>query len=149
MLKGIPGILGPELLKVLCEMGHGDCLVLADANFPAESVGKDAIVIRMDGHGIPEILDAVLSLFPLDQYVEKPVTRMERCEGDKADVSIWNTYDKLLQKYEERGASLVQSRERFDFYEEAKKAYVVVATGETSQYANLILQKGCIIQNTL
>lgn len=142
MLKGIPPIIGPELLKVLCEMGHGDCLVLADANFPAESVGKDAIVIRMDGHGMPEILDAVLSLFPLDQYVEKPVTLMERCEGDDADISIWDTYDRLLLKHE--GGDLVQKRERFNFYDEARKAYAIVATGETSQYANLILQKGCI-----
>lgn len=147
MLKGIPAIIGPDLLKVLCEMGHGDCIVLADANFPAESVGKNAIVIRMDGHGIPEILDAILSLYPLDQYVEKPVTRMERCEGDNADISIWDTYNRILEKYDRRGTNLVQKRERFDFYEDAEKAYVVVATGETSQYANLILQKGCIIKN--
>lgn len=146
MLKGIPNIIGPELLKILCEMGHGDCLVLADANFPAESVGKDAIVIRMDGHGIPELLDAILSLYPLDQYVDKAVTLMERCEGDNADISIWDRYHAILAKYEKRGASLIQRRERFDFYEDAKKAYAVIATGETSQYANLILQKGCIIK---
>lgn len=145
MLKGIPELIGPQLLKVLCEMGHGDCLVLADANFPAESVGKDAVVIRMDGHGIPELLDAVLSLFPLDQYVQKPVTLMERCEGDDADISIWDTYEALLKKHEGRGMSMVDKQERFDFYEEAGKAYAIVATGERSQYANLILQKGCII----
>ncbi|MBE5938435.1 MAG: fucose isomerase [Lachnospiraceae bacterium] len=147
MLKGIPGIIGPELLKTLCEMGHGDCIVFADNNFPAESVGKNSKVIRMDGHGIPEILDAVLSLIPLDQYEEKPVTLMERCEGDNVDVSIWNTYEELLVKYEERGAALVQKLERFEFYEQAKKAYAVVATGETGRYANIILQKGCIIGN--
>ena len=145
MLKGIPSIIGPQLLKVLCEMGHGDCLVLADANFPAERVGKDAVVIRMDGHGIPEILDAVLSLFPLDSYVERPVTLMERCEGDNADISICNTYEDLLKKHEGKGMSAVGRRERFDFYEEAGRAYAIVATGERSQYANLILQKGCIL----
>lgn len=145
MLKGIPRILSPELLKVLCEMGHGDCLVLADANFPAASVGKNAIVIRMDGHNIPELLTAILKVLPLDQYVTKAVTRMERCEGDSADISIWKTYDQILSDFDERGASLVRDLERFAFYEEAKKAYVVIATGETSQYANLILQKGCLI----
>ena len=64
MLKGIPKILSPELLKVLCEMGHSDRIVIADGNFPSESMGKDAIVIRCDGHGVPEILDAILQVFP-------------------------------------------------------------------------------------
>ena len=76
MLKGIPKILSPELLKVLAEMGHSDRLVISDGNFPAESMGKDAIVIRCDGHGVPEILDAILQVFPLDTYVEKPVNLM-------------------------------------------------------------------------
>ena len=67
MLKGISPLLSPELLKVLCEMGHGDELVIADGNFPAESIGKNAIVIRADGHGVPEMLDAILQLIPLDQ----------------------------------------------------------------------------------
>ena len=77
MLKGIPEILSPELLKVLCEMGHSDRLVIADGNFPVESMGKNAITIRCDGHGVPEILDAILKLFPLDTYVEHPVNLME------------------------------------------------------------------------
>lgn len=145
MLKGIPQIISPSLLKVLCEMGHGDSIVIADGNFPAESVGKNAIVIRADGHGVPEILDAVLSLIPLDQYVEKPVCLMDRVKGDNADVSIWQTYDKILQKSEGKGLESVRMLERFEFYDEAKKAYAVIATSEKSQYANVILQKGCII----
>ena len=60
MLKGIPSILSPELLKVLCEMGHSDTIVIADGNFPSETIGKDAIVIRADGHGVPELLEAIL-----------------------------------------------------------------------------------------
>lgn len=72
MLKGIPKIISPELLKVLCEMGHSDTIVIADGNFPAESMGKNAKVIRCDGHGGAELLDAILKLFPLDTYVEKP-----------------------------------------------------------------------------
>ena len=67
MLKGVPAILSPALLKVLCEMGHGDEIVIADGNFPAESMVKDAIVIRADGDGVPEILDEVLRMIPLDQ----------------------------------------------------------------------------------
>ncbi len=145
MLKGISPMLSPELLKVLCEMGHSDTIVIADGNFPAETMGKDAIVIRMDGHGVPEILQAILGVFPLDQYVEKPVSLMERVPGDTADISIWKTYEDILAKEEPRGAAVIRTLERFAFYEEAKKAYAIIATSETSQYANVILQKGCVL----
>ena len=145
MLKGISPMLSPELLKVLCEMGHSDTIVIADGNFPAESMGKEAVVIRMDGHGVPEILEAVLKVFPLDQYVEKPVRLMERVPGDKADISIWKTYEELIAKEEPRGASVIGTLERFEFYEQAKHAYAIVATSETSQYANVLLQKGCVL----
>lgn len=97
MLKGIPKILSPELLKVLCEMGHSDRLVIADGNFPAESMGKDAIVIRMDGHGTTEILDAILQVFPLDSYVEHPLNLMEVMPGDPVETPIWENYEKSSQ----------------------------------------------------
>ena len=71
MLKNIPNIISPELLKALCEMGHGDELVIADGNFPCHTIGKNSKVVRLDGHGVPEILDAVLQLLPLDTYTEK------------------------------------------------------------------------------
>lgn len=145
MLKGISPLLSPELLKVLCEMGHGDTIVIADGNFPAQSIGKNGIVLRMDGHGVPKILEAILEVFPLDQYVGKPVSLMDRVPGDMADVSIWKTYDDIISKYEGRGTQVIGKLERFAFYEEAKRAYAVVATGETSQYANVILQKGCVL----
>jgi L-fucose mutarotase len=145
MLKGISPMLSPELLRVLCEMGHGDTIVIADGNFPAQSMGKNAIVIRMDGHGVPEILEAILQVFPLDQYVEKPVSLMERVPGDQADVSIWKTYDKLIAAAEPRGTGVIQKLERFAFYDESKKAYAIIATSERSQYANVILQKGCVL----
>lgn len=119
MLKGISPILSPQLLKVLCEMGHSDTIVIADGNFPAETMGKNGIVIRMDGHGVPEILEAILHVFPLDQYVEKPVSLMERVPGDNADVSIWKTYEQMIEKEERRGTSVIQKLERFAFYEEA------------------------------
>ena len=145
MLKGISPILSPELLKVLCEMGHSDTIVIADGNFPAETMGKNGKVIRMDGHGVPEILKAILQVFPLDQYVEKPVSLMERVPGDQADVSIWKTYEQLIKEAEPGKEKAIQMLERFAFYEEAKKAYAVIATSETSQYANVILQKGCVL----
>ena len=104
MLKGIPKILSPELLKVLAEMGHSDRLVISDGNFPAESMGKDAIVIRCDGHGVPEILDAILQVFPLDTYVEKPVNLMEVMPGDNVETPIWDTYKEIIAKYDDRGA---------------------------------------------
>lgn len=145
MLKGIPKILSPELLKVLCEMGHSDRLVIADGNFPAESMGKDAIVIRMDGHGIPEILDAILQVFPLDTYVEKPVNLMEVMPGDTVETPIWKTYEKITACHDERGADAIGQIERFAFYEEAKKVYAIIATGETALYANIMLQKGVVV----
>lgn len=144
MLKGIPPILSPELLKVLCEMGHSDSIVIADGNFPAETMGKNAIVLRMDGHGVPEILEAILKVFPLDQYIEQPVCLMDRVVGDNADISIWDTYKEIIKKYENRGIDVITELERFEFYDVAKKAYAIIATGETSQYANIILQKGCV-----
>lgn len=94
MLKGIPEILSPELLKVLCEMGHSDRLVIADGNFPVMSMGKNAQIIRMDGHGVPEILDAILRVFPLDTYIEKPVNLMEVTPGDDVQTPIWDVYKK-------------------------------------------------------
>ncbi len=145
MLKNIPAIIPPRLLMVLDEMGHGDTIVIGDGNFPAASVGKNAEVIRLDGHGVPEVLEAVLRLIPLDQYVERPVMLMDRVPGDSADVSIWQTYTRLLKEAENRDENSIEFLERFAFYEEAKKAYAVVATSETSQYANVILRKGCII----
>ncbi len=145
MLKGIPTIVGPELLKVLDEMGHGDTIVIADGNFPAASVAEGHILIRMDRHGVPEILEGILKLMPLDQYVDRPVTLMERCEGDNADISIWDKYKKIIASEESRGESLIVTLERFAFYDEAKKAYAVIATSETSQYANIILKKGCVL----
>ncbi len=101
MLKGIPQILSPELLKVLCEMGHSDRLVIGDGNFPVESMGKNAITIRCDGHGVPEILDAILTVFPLDTYVEHPVSLMEVMKGDNVETPIWDTYKEIVAKHDD------------------------------------------------
>ena len=144
MLKGIPEILSPELLKVLCEMGHSDRLVIADGNFPVESMGKNAITIRCDGHGVPEILEAILKVFPLDTYVEHPVNLMEVMPGDDVETPIWDTYKEIIRKYDDRGDAVVGNIERFAFYEEAKKVYAIIATGESALYANIMLQKGVV-----
>ena len=146
MLKGIPKILSPELLMVLAEMGHSDRIVIADGNFPAESMGKDSIVIRCDGHGVPEILDAILQVFPLDTYVEKPVNLMQLMPGDvgKVETPIWDTYKEIVAKQDERGAHTIGNNERFAFYDEAKTAYAIIATGESAIYANVMLQKGVV-----
>ena len=144
MLKGIPKIISPELLKVLCEMGHGDTIVIADGNFPAESMGRNAKVIRCDGHGGAALLDAILQLFPLDTYVEKPVTLMEVVPGDKVETPIWDEYKSIISKCDGRGAEAVTNIERFAFYEKAKAAYAIIATSESALYANVLLQKGVI-----
>ncbi len=145
MLKGVPKILSPELLKVLAEMGHSDRIVISDGNFPAESMGKNAIVIRCDGHGVPEILDAILQVFPLDSYVEHPVNLMEVMPGDDVDTRFLDTYKEIVSKYDNRGAYAVGNIERFAFYEQAKTAYAIIATGEAALYANVMLQKGVVV----
>ena len=142
MLKGIPEILSPELLKVLCEMGHSDRIVIADGNFPVESMGKNCKVVRCDG---PELLDAILTVIPLDTYVEHPVNLMEVMPGDNVATPIWDTYKEIIAKHDERGASAVGNIERFAFYDEAKTAYCIIATGEKAVYANVMLQKGVVI----
>ena len=144
MLKGIPAILSPALLKVLCEMGHSDTIVIADGNFPAETIGRDAIVIRADGHGVPELLEAILQVFPLDTYVEKPVSLMQVVPGDTVQTPIWDAYKKIVSEQDTRGNEVFEEVERFAFYEKAKKAYAIIATGETALYANIILQKGVV-----
>ena len=144
MLMVIPKILSPELLMVLAEMGNSDRLVIADGNFPAESMGRDAIVIRADGHGVPELLDAILQVFPLDTYVEHPVSLMEVMPGDNVATPIWDTYKAIIKKHDSRGDAAVGQVERFEFYEQAKTCYAIIATGETALYANVMLQKGVV-----
>ncbi|MCT4544822.1 MAG: L-fucose mutarotase [Vallitalea sp.] len=141
MLKKIPSILSPELLKILMEMGHGDEIVIADGNFPGASMAQR--LVRLDGHGVPEVLDAVLELMPLDVYSDKPVALMEVVKGDTYVPEIWDTYKQIINKKE--GTKEIAYEERFAFYERAKKAYAVIATGETSLYANIILKKGVVV----
>ena len=147
MLNNIPKILSPELLKALCEMGHGDRICIGDGNFPGSSVAKakNAIFLRADGHGVNEILDAVLQVMPLDAYVQCPVYLMDKMECDvNMDIPIWEDYKKTVEKYDERSEKAFGFYERFEFYDYAKECYIILQTSETSQYANVILQKGIV-----
>ncbi len=141
MLKNVPSILSPELLKILMEMGHGDEIVLADGNFPAASVAQR--LVRCDGHGVPELLEAVLKFLPLDIYVAQPVGLMAVVPGDKTKPTVWETYRTIVHSSGERFSDF-EFVERFAFYERAKKAYAVVATSEKALYANVILKKGVL-----
>ena len=142
MLKNIPAILSPELLKTLMEMGHGDEIVIGDGNFPAASYAKR--LVRCDGHGVPEVLDAILTLFPLDAYAEHQVALMEVVKGDTVPTPvIWDEYRKVVNKHESVN-NKIEFMERFAFYERAKEAYAIVATGESAIYANIILKKGVV-----
>lgn len=142
MLKGIPNLLSPELLKILMEMGHGDRIVIGDGNFPHASIARDSILVRMDGHGVCDILDAILTLMPLDTYVEKPVSLMEVVPGDNVETPIWDEYAKIVEKHQP--GTKIGHIERFQFYDEARKCYAVVSSSESALYANIILQKGVI-----
>ena len=143
MLKGIPSILSPELLKVLMEMGHGDEIVISDGNFPAANYAQR--LIRCDGHNIPELLEAILKFFPLDAYVDAPVALMQVVPGDNVETPIWEEYKKIVTKHEPDNNKF-ENIERFAFYERSKKAYAIVATGEKALYANIILKKGVVVE---
>lgn len=132
MLIGIPKILSPDLLKILCEMGHGDTIVIADGNFPAASCSNR--LIRMDGHGAVEVLDAIMKVFPLDASPERKIDVM--ATGTDAVPEIWKAF-------EAHSDGLTQI-DRFAFYEKAKEAYCIIATSEPALFANAILTKGVI-----
>lgn len=143
MLKGIPSLLSPELLKILMEMGHGDEIIIADGNFPSSAIAQR--LVRLDGHGVTEVLDAVMKFFPLDTYVENPIGLMAVVLGDDVKPTIWDEYKAIINKYEPQNCK-IEFIERFDFYERAKKAYAVIATGETAIYANILLKKGVVAE---
>lgn len=141
MLKHIPPILSPALFSVLMRMGHGDELVLADGNFPSEGMGPE--VVRADGHGVPVLLDAILQFFPVDDFVDDPALVMQPVDATTPEPPIWSDFRRLLVQYEQRSLDL-RPLDRFEFYDRARKAFAIVASGETAIYANLILKKGVV-----
>ncbi len=145
MLNGIPNCISPELLKVLAEMGHGDTLVIGDAFYPSASSARHSMLVRADGVRATDILDAVLQLMPLDRSIEHPVLIMDKQACDKEiPTPIWDEYRAIVKNHTDRGDACIGMIDRFDFYKEAEHAYAVVATGETSLYGCVILQKGTL-----
>lgn len=142
MLKNIPDILSPDLFKILDEMGHGDEIVIADGNFPSASIAQK--LIRLDGHGVPKILAAILKFFPLDTFVELPVALMDINSDEKVKPAIWDEYKTIIKSSKEPFKEF-EFVERFAFYERAKKAFAVIATSESALYANIILKKGVVV----
>jgi L-fucose mutarotase len=140
MLKNIPKNLSPEMVKTLMEMGHGDEVVLADANFPGSSLNSR--VIRSDGLRIPGLLESIMQLFPLDRYSKTQVGLMQVVPGDDVKPIIWDEYKNILMKSGEPFE--IEYIERFDFYERTKTTYAVIQTGETALYGNILLKKGVI-----
>ena len=138
MLKGIHPAIGPELLKVLAEMGHGDEIILADAHFPGHSVNDK--VLRADGVKITTLLDGILPLFELDSY-DDPLIMMQVVEGDSLDPFVESSYRVEIEKHVSDAPEVLRIG-RFEFYDRAQKAAAVVMTGETAKYGNIILKKG-------
>lgn len=136
MLKGVPSVISPDLLRILAQMGHGDELVISDAHFPAYSISSN--VVRIDALTSSEVMEAILKLIELDQYVEKPVVMMQPVPGDEIDPDLMKDCRKVLGKDADR----IDYIERFAFYERARKTFAVVLTGEGRKYGNIIIKKG-------
>jgi len=147
LLKGIPSNISPELLYVLAKMGHGDEIVLGDANFPSRSISKAGPeLVDATGHDIPSLLKSILELFPLDIYFGTSVALMDLVQVDKErslEVPVWSKYQDICNKAENAQVAM-EKEERFAFYRRAKESYAIVATGETALYGNIILKKGVI-----
>ena len=141
MLKGIPKILPPDLLKILMEMGHGDELVIGDGNFPHAACARR--LVRCDGHDVPAVLEAVLSLLPLDTFVEKPAGLLAVVPGDDTKPKRWEEFRRIVGSAHPQFGEF-EYIERFEFYERAKRAYAVVSTGDQALYACIILTKGVL-----
>ncbi|MBI9001734.1 fucose isomerase [Corynebacterium sp. CCM 9185] len=141
MLNNIPKILSPDLVHVLMDMGHGEEIVIADANFPGAEFNDH--VLRADGHGIPEILEAILKLMPLDPYNDWQFALMNTL-GDDPTPEIWPTYRTIIENAEPEHHTEGHF-DRFDFYDQARKARAVLITGETALYGNIILKKGVVV----
>lgn len=140
MLKNVPKLINGELLKILMDMGHGDTLVLADANFPAAAQGTR--VVYTPGADAVQMMNAILKLMPLDQYVSCPVQLMSVNPGDTYVPTIWDDF--IASIATNNGPTEVEYIDRFKFYEESKKAFVIVSTGEERLYGCAILQKGVL-----
>jgi L-fucose mutarotase len=141
MLKGLDPLLSADLLHVLRAMGHGDELAIVDANFPATSMGRR--VVRMDGISATRTLEAVLSVMPLDDFVDEPCARMRVVDDPDAVPEVCKEFQALIDRAEGRRFQLGRI-ERFAFYERARQAFALVQTGETRLYGNVLLKMGVV-----
>ncbi len=139
MLKGISPLLSPELLAVLTRMGHGDEIILADAHFPGDTFNSR--VLRADGLRIPDLLDGILPLFVLDEYVDDPLVMMAAVEGDTLDPQVEVDYLVPIRKHAPDAPAITRI-DRFAFYDRARSAFAVLMTGELAKYGNILLKKG-------
>ncbi len=147
MLKGIPKLLSPELLKVLGEMGHNDILVLGDANFPGAGIAQKGGTrfIRADGIGAVALIDAILQMIPADTYGEKPIHLIEKPSQDKdLPTPIWDEFATVVSKYDKRGGKAIGTMDKFEFYDKSKEAFAIVQSGEEALYGCIMLRKGVI-----
>ena len=140
MLKGLPALLSPDLLHILASMGHGDEIVLADANFPAATHAKR--LVHLPGIGAAAVLDAVLTVLPLDTFVDQPALTMQVVGDAVAMPEAVADFQAVLQRH---GCAPAGSLERFAFYDRAAQAFAVVSTGETRIYGNIVLKKGVVL----
>ena len=139
MLKGLHPLLSPDLLHVLASMGHGDEVVLVDSNFPAASHAKR--LVRLPGVAVSEALKAVLSVMPLDSFVDLPAFTMQVVGEVSAVPPAVADVNRVLSEHGCRGAGTL---ERFVFYDRAAGAFAIVATGEARSYGNVLLRKGVV-----
>ena len=140
MLKNIPPILGPDLLAILRAMGHGDEIAIVDANYPADGAGP--VLVRLDGVSATDVLDAILTLMPLDDFVDESAICMQVVGNASQREPVMEEFDAIITKHEP-GMKLA-SLERFAFYERVAKGYAIVQSGERRLYGNILLKKGVI-----
>ena len=141
MLKGIDPLIPPDLLGILASMGHGDEIAIVDANFPAESYARE--LVHIAGADSARVLRAVLSLMPVDDFVEEPACVMRPVSVDDAEPATHAEYQRVLNA--DAGTDIhVGQLDRFDFYDRVTDCFAVIATGERRLYGNIIVKKGVI-----
>ena len=140
MLKNIPPLLGPDLLGILRAMGHGDEIAIVDANYPADSAGP--VLVRLDGISATDVLEAILTVMPLDDFVDQAAICMQVVGNAGQREPVMDEFDKIVTRHEPKMA--LSSLERFAFYDRVKAGYAIIQTGERRLYGNILLKKGVI-----
>lgn len=142
MLKSLSRLHTPDLLHVLASMGHGDEIALVDAHFPAVTLARR--LVRLDAADLPEVLDACLQLMPLDTFVPDPALRMEMVGNKDKIPDVQRLCQEIIDRHEPKPVKLV-GVERHAFYDRARQAFAVVATGEQRPYGCVMIKKGVCV----